>query len=276
MPFSQTEGYIPLTVEELMDFVMENVNDEFDETYTTESFIGTNFYKFYYALIQRLQESEVKSSEIFLKLQQYIALTNERISRPVVTPPGLIERFAVDDFIASIKPMIDADAGKIYICLDKTVDDGDWEDDDDYDADKLVACGIIRDSVAAGIVSQGSEVETLVLTNGQSFDFKFNLPNRIATMYKLTITVSENNQVLIDDPETVKQRLLDNILERYALGKNFEPQKYFDINDDAPWAESVLLEWSDDAGMTWFDDVYDADYDDLFTVLLEDIELVEA
>jgi hypothetical protein len=81
---------------------------------------------------------------------------------------------------------------------------------------------------------------------------------------------------LIDDPETVKQRLLDNILERYALGKNFEPQKYFDINDDAPWAESVLLEWSDDAGMTWFDDVYDADYDDLFTVLLEDIELVEA
>jgi hypothetical protein len=168
MPFSQTEGYIPLTVEELMDFVMENVNDEFDETYTTESFIGTNFYKFYYALIQRLQESEVKSSEIFLKLQQYIALTNERISRPVVTPPGLIERFAVDDFIASIKPMIDADAGKIYICLDKTVDDGDWEDDDDYDADKLVACGIIRDSVAAGIVSQGSEVETLVLTNGRS------------------------------------------------------------------------------------------------------------
>lgn len=258
-----------------MDFVMDNVNTAFDETYTTETFIGTNLYKFYYALIQRLQESETKTSEIFLKLQQYIALTNERISRPVATPPGLIEKFDTEGFIASVKPMADADAGKIYICLDKEVDDGYWEDDDDYDADKIVACGIIKNSVAAGIVSQGSETESLALLNGQSFDFKYNLPNRIDILFKLSITTSENNQVEIDDPETIKQRLLDNMLERYALGKNFEPQLYFNITDDAPWAGEVTLEWSDDDGANYFTDVYEADYDDLFKILLENIELVE-
>lgn len=261
-----------------MDVVMGNVNTQFGTTYTTETFIGTNLYKFYYALIQRLQENEVKTSEIFLKLQQFIALTNERIQRPVVTPPGLIENFEAEGFKCSVKPMIDADAGKIYVCVDNPQEDpsDDWENAAEYADEKLVACTLIKDSVAAGVVSQGSETETIVLTNGQSFDFKFNLPNRIDVLLRLTVALSENNQVVIDDPDTQKQRLLDNINARYALGKNFEPQKYFDINDDAPWAESVLLEWSDDAGANWHDTVYDADYDDLFKVLLENIELVES
>jgi hypothetical protein len=278
MGFSQDEGYVPLTVAELMAYVMDNVNTQFSTTYTEETFIGSNHYKFYYALIQRLQESEIKTSEIFLKLQQYFALTNERISRPVVTPPGLIEKFESEGFLCSVKPMIDADAGKVYVCVDKTQDNpgDDWEDSDDYADEKLAACTLIKDSVAAGVVSQGSESETIVLTNGQSFDFKFVLPTRVDILVRLTVTLSENNQVAIDDPETQKQRLLDNINERYSLGKNFEPNRYFNVTDDAPWAESVLLEWSDDAGSNYYDTVYDADYDDFFRVLLENIELVEA
>lgn len=269
MGFSQDEGYTPETIADLMDQVMTNVNTQFGTTYTSETFIGTNLYKFYYALIQRLQESEVKTSEIFLKLQQFMALTNERISRPVVTPPGLIEELEAAGYTASVKPMIDADAGKIHVCVDLV------DTDPDYADDKLAVNTIIKDSVAAGVVSQGSESSTIVLSNGQSFDFKFNLPTRTEVLLRLTITLSENNQVVIDDPDTIKQRLLDNITERYKLGKNFEPQKYFDINDDAPWAAAVLLEWSDDAGLNYYDTVFDADYNELFDVLLENIELVE-
>ena len=274
MGFSQEQGYVPLTIEDLMEFVMDNVNTQFGTSFTAETFIGTNFYKFYYALIQRLQESEIKTSEIFLKLQQYIAITNERISRPVATNPGIVEKLVSEGYRAAVKPPIDADAGKVYICVDKVMEDAShWEDSAGYAADKLEVNTIIKDSIAAGIVSQGAQSSTIVLSNGQSFAFKYTLPTRTRTYLKLTVTLSVNNQVVIDTPEVQKQRLLDNIEERYALGMAFEPQKYFDL-DDAPWASSVLLEHSTD-NSTWVSTIIANAYNELVTVALADITLVE-
>jgi hypothetical protein len=281
MAFSQDNGYVPATIAEIMDALMAGINTQFGTTYTTETFIGTNFYKYFYSLAQRLQENEVKTSEIFAKLQQYIATTNEMISRPVVTNPGVLENLESEGYICSIKPMINADAGKISICVDKTVASGDWEDSAGYATDKLAVCGIIKDSTVAGAVTQGTESSTLTLTNGQAFDFKYCLPNRIPVALRLTTVLSENNQLPVGDPDDTKLLLLANIAADYRLGKNFAPQRYFAV-EDAPWAQSVLLEWTDDVtagvvdgGAVWHSTVYDADFDDLFVVSLALIELVE-
>ncbi len=269
MSFSSDAGYTPATIETIMLSVMENVNTQFGTTYTADTFVGTNFYKYFYALVQRLQENEVKTSEIFLKLQDYIAVTNERIARPVVTNPGLIEILEDSGYTASVKKPIDADAGKVYICIDTD------ETADDYATTKAAIAEIIKDSTVAGVVTQGTESTTIVLTNGQSFDFKYNLPDRHTTHLRLTLTLSDNNQSVILTPEEIKDILLENIAEKYKLGKNFEPQRYFTVVD-APWAESVLLEWSTDAGATWFDTVITALYDDLYEVSLANITLIEA
>lgn len=396
MGFSQQEGYVPVDIDAIMQDIMTNINSQFGTAYTYEQFVGTSFYKYFYALAQKMSENEIKTSEIFVKLQEYFEITNERISRPVVTNPGLIEAFsnyisdlAPEGLVASVKPMIVGDAGKIHICVD--ADDGDhataqveitnyanlvsgtddviavagtnftaqagaatpgtgtfqaatsntataaslalqinshatvsltvkaraagpivyltavhggtagnaitltYTDNDtnvgatvsgatfsggtenaDYEDLKTEIGELIKDSTVAGAITQGTETETIVLSNGQSFDFKYNLPNRIPVLLRLTIVLSENNQVLIGDPDDTKLALLANIDERYQLGKNFEPQKYFDINNDAPWAASILLEWSDDGGDTYYDDIFDADYDELFDIALENIELVES
>lgn len=268
MGFANESGYTPLSIETMMLSVMDNYNTQFGTTYTAETFLGTSAYKYFYALIQRLQANEVRTSEIFAKLQQYMAITNERILRPAVTNPGLIEAFAASDFVASVKAPIDADAGKVYVCVDTD------ETADDYAATKLAINTIIKNSTVAGTVSQGTEVSSIVLDNGQSFNFKFNLPTRTEVLLRLTTTLSANNQVFIESPETVKQKLLDNIQARYSLGKNFEPQKYFSTVD-APWASQVLLEWSDDDGANYYSTVFDAEYNKLFVVLLENITLVE-
>lgn len=268
MAFAQESGYTPLTIVEIMTALMTNINEEFGTDYTYESFVGTNFYKYFYALAQQMQESEVKTSEIFSKLQQYFEITNELIRRPAVTPPGILETLSEAGYVASVKPMLDADAGKIYVCVD--TDDG----ADDYDEVKLAICEIIRDSVAAGVVSQGSEIESLVLDNGQSFDFKFNLPDITEPLLRITTVLSDNNQVVIKTPEEQKQILLDNIAARYQLGKDFEPQRYFGVAD-APWAASAILEYSLDAGSSWLDDIYEADYDEKFDCLLSNVTLVE-
>jgi hypothetical protein len=268
MGFAQESGYVPVDIATIMLSIMNNINTQFGTSYTADNFVGTNFYKYFYALAQKHQENEIKTAEIFLKLQQYFEITNELISRPVVTNPGLVEKLAAEGYIASVKPMIDADAGKIHICVD--VDDA----DPDYAATKLAICTIIKDSTVAGAVTQGSESETIVLSNGQSFDFKFALPDPTPVLLRLTTTLSDNNQVVILSPEEQKQLLMDNIAARYRLGKNFEPQRYFSLTD-APWASDVLLEWSDDAGSNYYSTVFDAEFDDLFTFGLEDIELVE-
>lgn len=276
MGFASESGYTPVSIETIMSAIKDGVNSEFGTSYTDESFVGTNFYKFFYALAQRMQENEVRASEIFSYLQQYFEVTNERIQRPVATSPGLVEAFGAytsdlfpDGIVASVKPMVVGDAGKVNVCVD--VD----ETDDDYADMKLEIATILKDSVAHGAVTQGAEVQSIVLSNGQAFDYKYHLPNRIDVLLRLTTTLSDNNQVVIDTPENVKQKLIDNIEAKYRLGRDFEPQRYF-TTADAPWTSQVLLEWSDDAGATWESGIYEADFNDLFDVKLENITLVEA
>lgn len=269
MGFSQEAGYTPQTISEIMSALRVNINNQFGTSYTSETFVGTNFYKYFYALAQRMQESEIKTSEIFLRLQQYIETTNERISRPVVTNPGLIAKIEGMGYQTSVKKPVDADAGKVFIAVD--ID----ETGDEYAAQKLEICKAIKDSTVAGVVTQGDQVETLVLSNGQSFDFKYDLPNRITIHLRLTITLSANNQLVVGSPDDVKFQLMQNISERYRMGNDFAPKKYFAI-EDAPWASDVLLEWSDDNELTYNSTVYSSAYDDLFQIALERITIVEA
>lgn len=268
MGFAQDSGYTPDSIETILDAFRVDINTQFGTSYTTDSFIGSNHYKYYYAISQRVEKNEIKTSEIFAYLQQYITITNEAISRPVVTSPGLVAKLEAEGYVASVKPMVEADAGKIFVCVD--TDDG----APTYAATKLDICTIIANSTVAGCVTMGTESEAIVIDNGQSFDFKFNLPNRINVLLRLTLTLSENNQSVIKSPEDIKSDLLLNIAIKYGLGKNFEPQKYYG-NTDAPWASDILLEWSDDDGANYQSTVYDADYDDLFTIPLENIELIE-
>lgn len=389
MPYSQEAGYTPSSIETIMSSLMLNINTQFGTSYTTETFVGTNFYKYFYALAQKMQENEVKTSEIFLKLQGYFEEINAMVARPVVTNPGIIEKMEDEGYIASVKPMVEVDAGKVSICVDvnpgvqatgnititsyanlvsgtddvvavagvnftaqtgaATPGTGTFQaatsnaltaqslatqinahatsgplvsarangaiveitarkggtggnaialgytDNDtnvgatksgtvlsggtaaaDYAATKLALCTLISEITVAGTVTQGSESETITLSNAQAFDFKYSLPFRIPVLLRLTIVLSENNQVVVADPDDTKALLLANIQARYRLGRNFEPQRYFGI-EDAPWAASVLLEWAvNDGSPTYSSAVYDAAFEDLFDVKLENIELVES
>lgn len=394
MGYAQDSGYIPSSVQTIMASLMANINTQFSTSYTVENFVGTDFYKYFYALAQKIQEGEVKTSEVFLKLQNYFAITNAKISRPVTTVPGIIEKLSLPTtlapfgYVAAVKPMIDADAGKLNIAID--VDDGvhasgnititsfanlltttpdtvtigatvftaqagaatlgtttfqaatsnaataaslalqinshatakdivkatvvgaivtltarhggtagnsivlNYTDNGggnigatksgtvlsggtanaDYAAKKAELALLVSRSAVGGAVTQGLEVTTIVLSNGQSFDFKYWLPNRIPVKLRLTVTLSTNNQFVVGSPDSQKLNLLANLLSRYRLGRNFEPQKYYSLVD-APWASQVVLEYSFDGGSTWSNSVYVAAFDDLFDIQLANISLVE-
>lgn len=267
MTFAQDNGYTPVTFNDLMGAIREAINAQFSLTYTEGTFIGTNWYKYFYVIVQKVLENETKTAEIFLKLQEYIATTNLRIQRPSVSLPGIIDSFTAYGYVASVKKPADDDAGKIYVCVD--VD----ETADDYAETKLEIGNLLKDFVVGGMVFQGTEVESITLTNGQEFDFKYALPDRTPILLRLTLTSSNNQEVTLPGDEEIRQIVFDNINARYRLGWDFEPQRYFS-QIDAPWAATILLEWSVDDGETWDDGVFAAAYDDLFTFGLEDIAVL--
>lgn len=269
MSFSSQNGYTPASVGEIFNFIRTKVNDIFHTDYSETDFVGTNWYRFAYVIVQRIQTGEIKTSEIFTKLQEYIALTNERIQRPSVSYPGLVDSFAANGYLVAVKQNELADAGKLSVCVDTD------ETAPDYAEKKLAICTLLKDFVAAGTVFTGTETEDITLSNGQSFPFKFHLPNEIPVLLRLTLTVSENNLLLVDDDETVRDLLYDRLLAMYRVGLNFEPQRYFSTAQ-APYASVVTLEWSDDDGATWSALVFDADFDDKFTFDRDDLQVIFA
>lgn len=390
MSFAQENGYTPRSFNELMDLLRQGVNTQFGTSYTTESFVGTNLYKYFYQLVQMAQENEVKTAEIFQKLQQYIALTNEAIQRPSVSNPGLLEAFASEDYVVSVRPATEATRGIIAICVDiaETVTgarargeievtsydalvDGSADDIDvgsttfvaqagaatpgdatfqaassnaataaslaaqinahataktevraravgnfvyleavqpgtagnslalvytdnnpssagiavsdatleggtaasaQWPDVKLEIATLIKNFVVAGLVSEGAQSQNITLSNGQEFAFKFGLPTRIPILLRLTASESENSAVTTPSDEAIRSEIFAQINARYRLGWNFEPQRYFNL-EDAQWAQELVLEYSFDDGDTWTDNVYDAAFDEILTFGLEDIEV---
>lgn len=397
MSFAQDNGYVGYTFDQLMEICRNSVNSRFSNAYTAETFSGTRWYSLLYGPVQELAGSEVKTAEIFQKLQQYITDVNLKIKRPSTTNPGLIDSFEDEGYLIAIQPPAEVNAGKIFLAVDIADDkagvaatgyfditnfgnlisgtadsfgvgattftaqagsvtpggatfqaatsnaatatslaaqinahgtagalvkarafgvriqlqaiargtagnsialaytNGDAniggtksganlgtgtntsagaDPDGSFAATKLDVATLIKDFVAAGIVSQGNQVESITLTNGQSFDFKFRLPDRIPVKLRLTLNTSENNLTLIPSDEELREQVFNQIATRYRLGYNFEPQRYFSVDEDAKWASDLELEWSGDAGTTWNAGVYDSLYDEVFDFDLEDIQIV--
>lgn len=267
MSFSRENGYVPVTFTDVMNDIRLELNVQFGTNFTAESFIGTNWYKYFYTLVQRLLENETKTSEIFLKLQEYISTTNQAIQRPSVSLPGLLDSFASRGYVASVKDNLIGDAGTISICIDTDATSP------TYAATKIAINSLIRDFVAAGLVYMGTETSLLTLTNGQNFTFKYYLPNYTDILLRLTLSVSDNQVAIIPTDVQLRTALFLNIKARYRLGWDFEPQRYFTMQD-APWASTILVEYSTNGGTTWNSTVHEADFRDLYIFGLEDIAVL--
>lgn len=270
MSFSRQNGYIPSSIAQKMNAIRIAINTEFGTSMTTQNFNGSNYYKYFYALVQELQKSEVLMGEVFVKLQKYIETTNEKIQQPKNTAEGIqSDIFFGLGYPCSVKEMIVADRGKIHVCVD--ID----EDAVGYAGKRQQINNRLSEITVLGGVTQGDQTDNVVLTNGQSFAYSFYLPTRIPIKLRLTLNISENNLNLVETTTAVALKLFNSIKLKYALGRNFEPQTYFNVSD-APWTSSILLEYSTDDAVTWLTAVYDAGYRDLLTFALADITIVEA
>lgn len=267
MSYEQSNGYSPRSFDEIMNELRIGVNTQFSTTYDVDQFLGTGWYRFLYPVAQRIQNNEVKISEIFTKLAEYIVQKNILINRPSVSQNGIVDAFKNNGFIASVKETEEATIGQIFVAIDLVGDEV------DFAAKKLQICTLMKDYTVGGTVSYGDQQEIITLSNGQAFTYKFVLADRQVIKFRVTIADSVNTSIAIPEDESIRLQFYNNYISRYRMGWNLEPQKYFN-QGDAPWAANVLVEYSLDAGSSWASVVFESEYDDLFVLSLEDIDVI--
>lgn len=268
MPYTTDQNYIPDTFADIMNSFMQGVNARFGTSFTKETFVGTGFYKYFYEVAQNILTAENTFAEAYAKLQDYFRHTNETIAIPKTPREGLIKTFADAGYVVSLEPQTEDNAGTLGVCV--LVDPS----AENYAAQKSQILTMLKDYTVAGLYYAGTERGEVTLSNGQVFEFAFYTPSKKDASLKLDITLSKNSTVLADKEDEVKDKLLANLAQLYTLGNNFEPEKYFTISRDAPYASAVKLQWKTDGAYS--SAVYPADFRDLLQFSKDRIEVVIA
>lgn len=125
MAFDLENGYQPRTFEEILEDIVEEINTQFGTSYDTETIVGTEFYKFFYAGIQLVMQAESYTAQIVAEMTDYIRTSNEKINLPKSTINGFIAGLKDSEengglaLDSTIKNIVDSDeAGYMFCCVD--------------------------------------------------------------------------------------------------------------------------------------------------------------
>lgn len=121
MSWDLVNGFVPRSFDEILATLVTSVNAQYGTNYDTTTIQGTNLYKYFYAGIQVIMESEQYVSDLSGKLQSYIVSTNQRILQPRGTVDGFINFIKTDGVLnteGSFDPIDDeSKAGKIKFAI---------------------------------------------------------------------------------------------------------------------------------------------------------------
>ena len=269
MSYTITNGYSPRDYETILAECVEIVNQEFNTNYTTQSFVGTNLWKFLYTTIQGLMTVENNIAELGVKLQDYIRTQNEELIIPRSSPDGIMQIIKDElGLVSSIKPVdLAANAGLIYLAVD--VDN----QSEDYADRKQQIFNLLHENMGAGLFYQGTETGSVTASNGQSFNYAFELPDNIPLKVNIEIRVSDNTTLFIETPAKIKEKFMANFAELYKLGYDFEPQIFLCRDRDLPFASEIEISYSEDGGLNYTTDIRQCAYNEKITIDPADIEV---
>lgn len=251
MGYDSENGYTPRTQEESLQLFVDGVNGELGTAYTTDNIVGTNLYKIFYVQWQINLDNDARLAEIYQKLADYIDYENNQILEPRTSDEGIIDEFEKLGYVASVRPNTEAQAGKFACCV--VVD----ATDPDYATKKQEILDTLKLQSAGGLWYDGGETGTSTLSNGQVMPYAFYLPTIKTIDVRLNILKSKNTLVKVDTPTLVEDKFKDNFDSIYRLGIDFEPEKYYQIDRDAPYASKIDTTYRVDGG-EYVSDVYES------------------
>lgn len=269
MTYTITNGYSPRSYETILSECVEVVNSEFGTSYTNQSFTGTNLWKYLYATIQGIMSVENNIAELGAKLQDFIRTQNEELIIPTSSNDGIMALISKElGLVSSIKPIeSEEDAGQIYLAVD--IDNT----ASDYEQKKNAIFKILHDNMGAGLFYHGTETGTITASNGQVFDYAFDLPTETSLKIKIVVKVSSNSTLFIESPAKIKEKFIANFENNYRLGYDFEPQSFLCIEKDLPFASEIKVSYSTNDGGSYSSEVLNGMYDEKFVVIPDNVEV---
>lgn len=243
MSFSVENGYSPRTNEDLVNDLVNAVNEEYGETYTPETIVGSNIYKLYYPALQIAQGVENGISQIGNKAQDYVTYINDKIKYPKSSPNGIMQALENDlNVIASIAPITTPDKrGTCDIACDVDTSA------EDYQTLKQNIINKIGQCATTGLVYSGSETGFFTGINGQKFPISYAIPTVLTFNIKIAITVSRNTTEFIPAEVTINNLFRELFNQSYRLGKDFEPDSYL-CKERLPWSSSITVTYQNGSG----------------------------
>jgi hypothetical protein len=112
------------------------------------------------------------------------------------------------------------------------------------------------------------------LSNGQQFEYRWTTGKPIPIKFKLTITISRNATSAVDDVQTIIENFTSNFNERYKMGWDIEPERYYEVLNDAPYASNIATEYSLDDGTTWLDAPIQSDFDSKYVQEIDAVDVI--
>lgn len=237
-----TDGYVPDDFSTIMSRYFNAFKNEYEPNLTEVRFKGSREYELFYSSAQVDMQIQTIFADSMEKVSDWILSINLKIQQPSTVPTAIVK--AIKDnfgFNASVKPMIEADAGKLHIAIDYTPT---------TNLNTQIAQVLATQAVAGGIVTIG-DISVPVSVGGQQFDYKWTAATEANIKFKLTITVSRSAATYIESEANIKERFLKNFNDLYQLGYDIEPESYFEIVRDAQYASNILCEYSLNDGSTW-------------------------
>ncbi|GLT13916.1 hypothetical protein [Vibrio algivorus] len=225
------------------------------------TFLASDEYKVYYPAVQVDMYADNIMAETFLQMSEFIQTTNLKISNPTTTPNALIaglrENFGLR---SSVQEMTEENAGKMHVAIDYTPDD---------DLNLQIAAYMESTCVVASTYMVGDIEQSIVLSEGGIETYRWVAQTEQDMIFKITMKVSRNSTAATDTPEDVLSKFMANWNEFYWIGMDVEPEKYFEINRDAPYASEIITEYSLDDGTTWETSPYESPYNIKFIPTLD-------
>jgi hypothetical protein len=246
MPFDK-KSYTPPNFDDILQILIDKWNAEFKTHYTTDTFKGTNAYRFAYVFIQTQMQLQNEEATIYGKLKDYFNSVNAKMNAAITTNEGIVRAFKDKGYIANVRDNNKEQAGKLAIAVDVDING------EEYKTKKDEILNIIKDNSIAGLYTEGTQYGEISLSNNQSFTFRFTPVEKTAIKLELTIECEKEKKHNANE-EAIKDKLLLNLKDRYGLGQDFVPAKYFEIFQDAPYAQSVSLKYCTVAATAGTDD----------------------
>lgn len=268
MKWDSSLGPIPDNFDTIMLLYYEsfkNSKPEFSHvTYT--KFTASREYELFYPSVQIDMQIEALISEIYTKTTEFIAEKNLAIQNPTTTRNAIASALEREFGLkASVKEMIEEDSGKIHLAIDYTPEPA---------LNLQIASYLEAKGVVASAYMVGDIEQPIVLTSGGVATYRWVTADEGEIKFKMTITESRVSTAPTDSVDEVVAKFTANWNAIYKIGQDIEPEVYFEIVRDAPYASNILTEYSTDGGTSWSSAPLVVAYDKKFNMTLKSSDVI--